>query len=249
MDHNNILMPTEQEKQKTITQILDVALPHPVSFRKELWDTLCIAGVRTVFCGVGDCLALAALLWVLCLFPASYLANYTGGLAQILLLMSPLLYATLSLMTTWKDFQTGIREWTWTFRISAQTVSALRMLCFGAASVLVCVPANLLLWSVSGYLQPLGWMLALSLSSLFLYGTLSLLCLRLRGIVGILAAPIIWLIIGMVLLMCPPAAEWLNTVPTIVFCLIFVGTLILYLREMRRFCRRYIEGGFSYALR
>ena len=249
MDPNNIPMPAEQEKQEAISQILDAAFPRPVSFRRELWDTLCIAGIRTVFCGVGDCLALAVLLWAFCLFPASYLANRAGGLAQVLLLLSPLLYAALSLLTAWKDLQIGIREWTCTFRISAQIVSALRMLCFGAASVLVCVPANLLLWSVSGHLHPLGWMLALSLSSLFLYGTLSLLCLRLRGIVGILAAPIIWLIVGMVLLMCPPAAEWLNTVPTIVFCLIFVGTLILYLREMRRFCRRYIEGGFSYALR
>ena len=118
--------------------------------------------------------------------------------AQVLLLLSPLLYAALSLLTTWKDLQIGIREWTCTFRISAQIVSALRMLCFGAASVLVCVPANLLLWSVSGHLHPLGWMLALSLSSLFLYGTLSLLCLRLRGMMRILAAPIIWLIIGVI---------------------------------------------------
>lgn len=60
-------------------------------------------------------------------------------------------------------------------------VNALRMLCFGAASVLVCVPANLLVWIMSGRLYSLSWMLSLSLSGLFLYGALSLFCLRLRG--------------------------------------------------------------------
>ena len=144
MKSDDIPMPTQQEKLRAISQILDAGLLRPVSLRRELWDILRVAGVHTLFCGVGDCLALAVLVWVLGLFPASFLASYTGGLAQVLLLMSPLLYAALSLLTTWKDVQTGIREWTWTFRISSRMVNALRMLCFGAASVLVCVPANLL---------------------------------------------------------------------------------------------------------
>ena len=245
----DIPMPTQQEKQRAISQILDAGLLRPVSLRRELWDILRVAGVHTLFCGVGDCLALAVLVWVLGLFPASFLASYTGGLAQVLLLMSPLLYAALSLLTTWKDVQTGIREWTWTFRISSRMVNALRMLCFGAASVLVCVPANLLVWIMSGRLYSLSWMLSLSLSGLFLYGALSLFCLRLRGAAGTLAAPAVWLAAGMVPILWPTAAEWLNTVPTVVFCLLCGAALALYLAELRCFCRRCVEGGFSYAVR
>ena len=101
MKSDDIPMPTQQEKQRAISQILDAGLLRPVSLRRELWDILRVAGVHTLFCGVGDCLALAVLVWVLGLFPASFLASYTGGLAQVLLLMSPLLYAALSLLTTW----------------------------------------------------------------------------------------------------------------------------------------------------
>ena len=237
MKSDDIPMPTQQEKQRAISQILDAGLLRPVSLRRELWDILRVAGVHTLFCGVGDCLALAVL------------ASYTGGLAQVLLLMSPLLYAALSLLTTWKDVQTGIREWTWTFRISSRMVNALRVLCFGAASVLVCVPANLLVWIMSGRLYSLSWMLSLSLSGLFLYGALSLFCLRLRGAAGTLAAPAVWLAAGMVPVLWPTAAEWLNTVPTVVFCLLCGAALALYLAELRCFCRRCVEGGFSYAVR
>ena len=220
-----------------------------VSLRRELWDILRVAGVHTLFCGVGDCLALAVLVWVLGLFPASFLASYTGGLAQVLLLMSPLLYAALSLLTSWKDVQTGIREWTWTFRISSRMVNALRMLCFGAASVLVCVPANLLVWIMSGRLYSLSWMLSLSLASLFLYGALSLFCQRMRGMAGLVGAPACWVLLGLVSLFCPRAAAWLAAIPTAVFCLLAAAGVVLYLLELRRFCRRPMEGGLSYALR
>lgn len=106
-------------------------------------------------------------------------------MASALFLFSPLLYAALSLLTAWKNLQTGIWEWTWTFQVSARMVALpLQMLCFGGVSVLVCVPANMLLWTFTGQEMPLGWMLALSLASLFLYGALSLLCQRLRGPAG-----------------------------------------------------------------
>ena len=128
-------------------------------------------------------------------------------------------------------------------------VAALRMLCFGGVSVLVCVPANLLLWVLTGREMSLGWMLALSLASLFLYGALSLLCQRLRGPVGWVAAPVGWVMLGLVPLIWPRAAEWLTAVPTVVFCLLAAAGITLYLMELRRFCRRPMEGGVSYAFR
>ena len=92
-------------------------------------------------------------------------------------------------------------------------------------------------------------MLALSLASLFLYGALSLLCQRLRGPTGWLAAPTGWVLMGLIPLIWPRTAEWLTAIPTVVFCLLAAAGITLYLLELRCFCRRPMEGGVSYALR
>ena len=239
MGNQKIPMPTEAEKQQAIARILDAGLPPRPSLGRELLETLRAVGAPVLFFGTWDCLALSLLIWTLCLLPA----------LVALFLFSPLLYAALSLLTAWKDLQTGLWEWTWTFRVSARMVAALRMLGFGGVSVLVCVPANLLLWVLSGRERPLGWMLALSLASLFLYGALSLVCQRLRGPARWLAAPVGWVLLGLVPLIWPRAAEWLTAVPTLVFCLLAAAGITMYLLELRRFCRRPMEGGVSYALR
>ena len=249
MDHKKIPMPTEAEKQRAIARILDAGLPPRPSLGRELLETLRAVGAPALFFGTWDCLALSLLIWALCLLPALFVASSTGSLAPALFLFSPLLYAALSLLTGWKALQTGLWEWTWTFQISARMVAALRMLCFGGVSVLVCVPADLLLWALTGREMPLGWMLALSLASLFLYGALSLLCQRLRGPAGWLAAPAGWVLLGLVPLIWPRAAAWLTAVPAAVFCLLAAAGITLYLMELRRFCRRPMEGGVCYALR
>ena len=249
MDDLKIPMPAEAEKQQAIAHILDMGLPHRLSLGRELLETLRTVGAPALFFGIGDCLALSLLIWTLCLLPALFVASSTGSLAPALFLFSPLLYAALSLLTAWKDLQTGRWEWAWAFRVSARMVAALRMLCFGGGSVLVCVPANLLLWMLTGREMPLGWMLALSLASLFLYGALSLLCQRLRGPAGWLAAPAGWGLLGLVPLIWSRAAEWLTAIPAVVFCLLAAAGIAMYLVELRRFCRRPMEGGVSYALR
>ena len=249
MDEWKIPMPTEDEKQRAITGILDAALPRRVSFARELWTVLEQVGPRGLLFGAGDCLALSLLIWALCLLPALALASSTGSLAPALFLFSPLLYAALSLLTGWKALQTGLWEWTWTFRVSARMVAALRMLGFGGVSVLLCVPANGALWLLTGQERSFGWMLALSLASQFLYGALSLVCQRLRGPARWLAAPVGWVLLGLVPLIWPRAAEWLTAVPTLVFCLLAAAGIAMYLLELRRFCRRPMEGGVCYALR
>jgi len=227
MDNQKISMPTEAEKQRAIARILDAGLPRRVAFGRELREVLQRIGPRALLFGVGDCLALSLLIWALCLLSALFVAGSTGSLAPALFLFSPLLYAALSLLTAWKNLQTGI----------------------GGVSVLVCVPANMLLWTFTGQEMPLGWMLALSLASLFLYGALSLLCQRLRGPTGWLAAPTGWVLMGLIPLIWPRTAEWLTAIPTVVFCLLAAAGITLYLLELRCFCRRPMEGGVSYALR
>ena len=157
MDNQKISMPTEAEKQRAIARILDAGLPRRVAFGRELREVLQRIGPRALLFGVGDCLALSLLIWALCLLSALFVAGSTGSLAPALFLFSPLLYAALSLLTAWKNLQTGIWEWTWTFQVSARMVAALQMLCFGGVSVLVCVPANMLLWTFTGQEMPLIW--------------------------------------------------------------------------------------------
>ena len=190
MGSQKIPMPTEAEKQQAIARILDVSLPPRPNLGRELLETLRAVGAPVLFFGTWDCLALSLLIWALCLLPALVLAGSTGSLAPALFLFSPLLYAALSLLTAWKDLQAGLWEWTWTFRVSARMVAALRMLGFGGVAVLLCVPANGALWLLTGQERSFGWMLALSLTSLFLYGALSLVCQRLRGPARWLAAPV-----------------------------------------------------------
>lgn len=249
MDDYKMPLLTEAEKRQAISRILDEGLPRRVSFVRELWAVLKQVGLRGLLFGAGDCLALSLLIWAVCLLPALALAGANGSLAPALFLFSPLLYAALSLLTGWKNLQTGLWEWIWTLRISARMVTALRMLCFGALSVLVCVPANWALWLLTGREQSFGWMLALSLASLFLYGALSLLCQRLRGPAGWVAAPVGWVLLGLIPLIWPRAAEWLTAIPTVVFCLLAAAGITMYLLELRRFCRHPMEGGVPYALR
>lgn len=245
---NEIPMPTAAEKDDAVARILDAGLPVRRDLRHTLRETLQAVGWRALFFGTADCLFLAALFLILCLLPAAAAAARQGTVGPVLFLLSPALYAALHLLTAWKEVQSGTLEWRQTCRISLGTMTALRMLVFGSASVLVCVPANLLLWYLAGGEVSFFWMVALSVSSLCVYGVLSLYCLRLRGIAGLLTAPAAWSALGIVPLLWERAARWLNGVPTVLFCLLTAAALTLYFTELRRFCRRCAEGGSIYAL-
>ena len=245
---NEIPMPTEAEKDVAVARILAAGLPARPRFWRILGETLQAVGFRTLFFGEADCLFLSALLLILCLLPAAAAAARQGPVGPALFLLSPALYAALHLLTAWKEAQSGTLEWRQTCRISLRTMTALRMLVFGSVSVLVCVPANLLLWYLAGGEISLSWMMALSVSSLCLYGALALYCLRLRGAAGLLTAPAVWAALGIVPLLWERAALWLNSVPAVLFCLLTAAALALYFTELRRFCRRRTEGGIVYAL-
>lgn len=245
---NEIPMPTEAEKNAAVARILDAGLPARPGLRHTLTETLQAVGLRTLFFGEADCLFLSVLFLLLCLLPAAAAAARQGPVGPVLFLLSPALYAALHLLTVWKETQSGTLEWRQACRISLRTMTALRMLVFGSVSVLVCVPVNLLLWYLAGGDVSLFWMVALSVSGLCLYGVLSLYCLRLRGIAGLLTAPAVWAALGGVPLLWERAARWLNGVPTVLFCLLSIAALALYVSELRRFCQRRAEGGTIYAL-
>ena len=245
---NEIPMPTEAEKNAAVARILDAGLPPRPGLRHTLAEAVRATGLQALFFGAADCLFLSVLFLVLCLLPAAAAAARQGPVGPALFLLSPALYAALHLLTAWKEAQSGTLEWRQTCRVSLRAMTALRMLVFGGTSVLVCVPVNLLLWHLAGGRESLSWMVALSVSSLCLYGVLALYCMRLRGIVGLLTAPAAWAALGTVPLLWGRAARWLAGVPTALFCLLTAAALALYFTELRRFCRRRTEGGSIYAL-
>ena len=242
-----IPMPTEAEKDAAVAQILNAGLPARPGLWYTLTETLQTVGLRTLFFGTADCLFLSVLFLLLCLLPAAAAAARQGSVGPALFLLSPALYAALHLLTAWKEAQSGTLEWRQTCRVSLRAMTALRMLVFGSVSVLVSVPANLLLWYLAGGRVSLSWMVALSVSSLCLYGALALYCLRLRGAAGLLTAPAVWTVLGIVPLLWERAALWLNSVPAVLFCLLIAAALALYFMELRRFCQRRTEGGTIYA--
>lgn len=78
MDELNIPMPGEEEKRRSVAQILDAGLPKRTGLWRELSGAMRTAGIGTMFFGVWDCLALSALIWALCIFPSSFLSEASG---------------------------------------------------------------------------------------------------------------------------------------------------------------------------
>ena len=127
-----------------------------------------------------------------------------------------------------------------------QTLMALRMLLFGGTAVLVCVPVNLLLWWASGGDMPLGRVLGVSFSSLFLHAALSLACRRMKW--GPVVPMALWTALGLFFLDGGTVLP-LEAVPTAVFFLLAGAGLAFCVGQLRVMLRRPDKGGFIYAFR
>lgn len=237
-----ILEPREWEA--AISAILDRGLVAKPRLGPLLRSAL---NARVLFFGVADCIFLSILAAVVLMIPLLAAVLQRVSPAPMLFLAAPALYALLLGLTAWKESQSGLLEWKRSCRLSLQAVSALRMVVFGGGSILVCVPVNLWLWSALGGELPLSWMLGVSLSSLFLYGLLSLVCLEGMGRGRLVVPPIIWMALGVLLLAWDGASSWLTALPGAVFLVLAGAALALYLLELKQFCLGQ-RGGESYAV-
>lgn len=233
MEHWNEQMPTPAQREEAIAAILDQGLPSRPGLLAAFRSAL---DVRVLFGGVTDCIFLSILAAILLMLPLFAGAVRMMSPAVLLFLGSPALYALLLGSTAWKEGQSGLLEWKQTCRLSPKVTAALRMAVFGGASVLVCVPGTLWLWQVLGGPMPLSWMLGVSLSSLFLYGLLTLACLERGGRGHLAVPPVLWAALGGVLWNWDRAAAWLTALPGAVFLALAGGALALYLIRLRRFC-------------
>lgn len=232
-----IPMPTGEERQAAIRRIVELSGVEQRARRRSV-------PLSVVFFGVEDCLFLPVLAALLCLIPGAALARF-DTVAPLLFLFSPALYAALYLLTAWKDTMSGIAEWRRSCRLSACTLLALRMLVFGGLAVIVCVPADILLWLTSGRSWSLPWMLGLSFSSLFLYAALTLFCLRLRQ--GMVIPPAVWGVTGLLLLVWERGSELLLRVPILVLFFLAAAGLAYCVLTLERMLRYPNQGGCFYA--
>lgn len=242
MNDMNIEMPTQEEKNRAITAILDAEPLLPEG--KRIWSEWTKLPISVLFFGVEDALFLACVLGVLCLVPAAAAAAQNMPAAPLLFLISPCLYGLMQGLTDWKERMCRTYEWKKSCLISLKSLTALRMLIFGGVSTGVCVPVNVLLRYVSGSRHGLIWMLGLSFSSLFLYAALSLACGRIRiGRAALFGAPAVWVLAGIILIKSRAAADFLLKIPAYVFCITAVLSLGLYLFELRNHILKPLEGG------
>lgn len=246
--HEQIPMPSDAERKQSISAILDAStIPE-----KRLWKRL--ASVRglplsMLFFGVGDCLFLALLFALLCIIPASAAAAEQHAILPLLFLLSPALYAALHLLTRWKESMSGTLEWKQTCKLSFGSLTALRMLFFGGAATVLCVPQSALLWYIGGMEIPLLWMLSVSFASLFLYAAFSLALTRRQTWTSAVAAPAGWLCIGVILLCWEKASQFLLQVPAVVFIVISGAALAAIFIQLKAIILNPSERGTVYAIR
>lgn len=221
------------ERETAISAILDRGMVSKPGLVPLLRSAL---NARMLFFGVADCIFLSLLAAAVLMAPLLAAVLQQASPAPMLFLASPALYALLLGLTAWKESQSGLLDWKRSCRLSLQAVSALRMAVFGGGSVLVWVPVNLWLWNALGRELTLSWMLGVSLSSLFLYGLLSLVCLERMGRGWLAAPPVIWVALGGLLLAWDGASAWLAALPGAVFLVLAGAALVLYLLELKRFC-------------
>lgn len=174
-DHHTIPLPSATEKNLSIQLILTHGLPPPQRLSAALPALCRTLGLRGLFCGVSDCILLAlattALLWCGLL---TALISSLDGLYILLFGLSPLLYGLLHLLSMWKEILLGTYEQLMTCRCSLRQLTVLRMLLFGALSLVLSVAVIIGIWLIFAQELSILRMLSLSFSGLFLFAALQL---------------------------------------------------------------------------
>lgn len=213
-----------------------------------LWKSL---GLRELLFGVWDCAFLAVLAAALVWSGAAMLVRQQEYLVYtVLFVISPVLWAVLHGLIMWKERMSGVWELFMTARVTLRQLSALRMLLFGAVSVVASVALCGMVRLLTGGELSLLRLCGVSFASLFLFAAASLLAEEfIRPPLGCLAVPAAWLALGAALLWLGPKAErFFAGLPEAVLCLIAVIAAGIYLALLKRRCFIGKEGVAAYAV-
>lgn len=254
MEYNfsKIDFPSNKEKKKSIQQILDIGVPQPKRLSialPALWHNI---GLRGLCFGVADCVFLAllasSLLWG---FLFVSLTNNLHYLSVLLFLCSPFLYALLHLLTIWKEILNGTYEQLMTCRCSLRQLTTLRMLVFGAISVILTTLFNGALWTFLSTDISVLRMIGISFSSLFLFALSQLLIeWKQSAPFSTFIVSAIWMALCLLLLLLGEKSEaFLTGIPTILFYIIALFCLFCYLKTLKHYYFDAKEGALAYVIR
>ena len=251
MDKQQIIFPSEEEKEKSISFIVAKGMPKPHRFFRELYTMFQAVGFRGMFFGVGDSIFLAVLCTIFSLCGSVlFMYKSENGIVISLFLVSPFLYGIVQAMTTWKDWMTGVYEQKMVCRYTLRQVNTLRMLFFGGISVVLCIGGSMVL-SIAAqncviFLRYLG----IAFTALVLFAVLDLsvrwYC---KTLFGNFLAPFFWLVLGIFML---HTSEWVASVlmglPVVVFWIFVAGGAVVYVRMLYHWYFIKREGAFSYVV-
>lgn len=247
----SIKMPDREEKKHSMQIILEQGMPS--GKRSPMWilDLIGKIGIRNLFWGTQDCIFLALIgtagLAILFLLPA---ASYMEISLLGLFLVSPAFYGLLHLLTIWKEQQAGLYEIKMTCQYTLRELTALRMVFFGGASVLIDVLFVLLLCRQSQVILSLLKMMGISLSALFLYGMATLMLLSLgKKKESQLFVPVAWCFLCILpVILKIDIWKYLSMIPNIVVLLCVVFTAFLYIFQLGRYLSTNHQGGIYHAV-
>lgn len=251
MDNQQMIFPSKEEKEKSISLIVAKGMPEQKSFLGELCEMFQTIGFRGLFFGVGDSIFLAVLCTVFLLGGSVLLMSKCADKAVVILfLIAPFLYRIVQAMTTWKEWMTGVYEQKMVCRYTLRQVNTLRMLLFGGVSVVLCVGGSmaLSLATRSGVIFPR--FLGIAFTALVLFAVLDLsvrwYCTTLFGN---FLAPVVWIFLGIFMIV---TKEWMTSVlmrlPVAVFWAFVAGGAAVYVRMLRDWYFIKKEGALSYAV-
>lgn len=235
------------ERDAAVGRILDAALPEPVSPISRLCEIARAVTPGMLVFGVEDCVFVAAISTLFVLVPAGWAAGRQEQVAVALFMAAPVFYVLVQALCTWKDVESETMAWRSTCRVTPCELDALRMLVFGAAAVVVCVPVAAFMWVASARVASFEWMLSVSCASLSVYAAMALALMRLfsrmwarragRGsragvALPIVAPPAVWLGGCAVFAMDPEFGNVVLGVPAVVFALVAVGAASLFVVQI-----------------
>lgn len=246
--------PTPAERDAAIAAIVEAACPMRPRPLAALMAAARACTPRMLLFGVEESVFLAVLVAAVGLVPAAWAARQPEHVATTLFVVSPLLYASLQGLCAWRDVESGTLAWRMACRVTPAELGAVRMLAFGAVSVVGCVPAAFALWLVSARAASLTWLVSVACASAMVYAVMSLALLRRRsgalparrtplhsaGASGVhladqmpfIVPPVLWAVCATVLASIPGAGAAVLGVPAIAFALIACAAAAVFVRQL-----------------
>lgn len=246
----SIKMPSEEEKNKSISFILDKGLSQKKNNHIKIPELMGKIGIRNLFWGTWDCIFLALIggitLATVFILPS---VMYKQILPIGLFLLSPAIYGLLHFLTIWKEKQIGLYEIKMTCRYSLKELTAVRMAFFGGASALSDVLFVLILKRQPDVFLSFFQMIGVSLSALFLYGTATLLSLSHARYSKQWIVPVVWCSVCISpVLFHVDVMEVLMQIPSAVALAVAFLTALLFFVRLEHYVSKSNIGGIYYAV-